>query len=56
MDMNTVRGIITLLAMLFFIVICILVYSKRNKNKYEKASRMVLDAESNENSDSEVKN
>lgn len=53
MDMNTLRGIITLLAMVLFLVICFLVFSKKNKKKYEKASRMVLDAEASSNLDDE---
>ncbi len=55
MDINTLRGVITLIAMVLFIVICFQVYSKRNKNKYDKASRMVLDAEANSNSNDEDK-
>ncbi|WP_251358161.1 cbb3-type cytochrome c oxidase subunit 3 [Kangiella sp. TOML190] len=50
MDMNILRGIITLVVMILFIVICVLVYSKRNKKKYEQAARMVLDAEADETS------
>ncbi len=49
MDINLFRGIVTLLALVLFIAICVLVYSKRNKDKYDKASRMVLDAERSPN-------
>ncbi|NVJ65331.1 MAG: cbb3-type cytochrome c oxidase subunit 3 [Gammaproteobacteria bacterium] len=55
MDINIFRGLITLMAMVLFIVICVLVYSKRNKKKYEQASRMVLDAERNPDSNDEGK-
>lgn len=55
MDMNILRGVITLVVMILFIVICFLVYSKRNKKKYDNASRMVLDAERNSTHESEEK-
>lgn len=43
MDINVLRGIITLITMILFIAICITVYSKRNKKKYEDAARMALE-------------
>lgn len=45
MDINTFRGLLTLVLMLFFIVLCFMVFSKKSKKSYEEAARMALDAE-----------
>ncbi|MBN1379916.1 MAG: cbb3-type cytochrome c oxidase subunit 3 [Gammaproteobacteria bacterium] len=45
MDINIVRGIITLLLMLLFVGICIWAYSSARKADFEQASRLPLEQE-----------
>lgn len=43
MDINVFRGVMTLVTMLLFVVLCIWIYSKKNKATYDKASKMALE-------------
>ena len=44
-DINVVRGLITLVLMLLFIGVCIWAYSSKRKQDFEQASRLPLERE-----------
>lgn len=43
MDMNILRGIVTLVTMVLFILVCVRVFSKKNKSAYDKAAHMAVE-------------
>ncbi|ARU56325.1 MAG: cbb3-type cytochrome c oxidase subunit 3 [Pseudomonadales bacterium] len=43
MDINTVRGISTILVMIAFIGVCLWAYSSRRKSQFDEASNLPFD-------------
>jgi cytochrome c oxidase cbb3-type subunit IV len=56
MDINILRGLMTLVIMLLFLSICISVYSKKNKGKFDRAARMALENKDDNGESSEQEN
>ncbi|AOE50602.1 cbb3-type cytochrome oxidase subunit 3 [Kangiella sediminilitoris] len=43
MDINLIRGILTVILLVLFIGLCFWVFSKKRKSQYEEASKMALE-------------
>ena len=48
MDINLIRGILTVVLLVLFIGLCIWVFSKKRKKQYEDAAKMALDSHHSE--------
>ncbi len=48
MDINVLRGLITLATMLAFLGICVWAYSSRNKSRFEEDAQLPFADEANE--------
>ncbi|WP_223670861.1 cbb3-type cytochrome oxidase subunit 3 [Kangiella shandongensis] len=43
MDINLIRGILTVVLLILFVGLCFWVFSKKRKSQYEEAAKMALD-------------